>query len=104
MTNAIKHAGAGKLCAAAYPGCLWAAVSDKGPGIAALTIPKATLRPGFSTKASLGMGYTIILDGSDKVALSTGPDGTTVVLMKNLPSDSEELDEQDDVWERLRLP
>jgi hypothetical protein len=61
-------------------------VTDSGPGISALILPHATLQRGYSTKVSLGLGYSIILEVADKVLLATGPDGTSVVLIKSLRS------------------
>ena len=84
VTNALKHAGRGRLLLGAHEdGDIWIAVQDKGPGIDALTLPMATLMPGFSTKPSLGMGYSIILSQSDRVLLATGPTGTTVLIEKH---------------------
>jgi len=56
------------------------AVTDRGPGIDFRTLPKATLTPGFSTAASLGMGFTIMLHLCERVLLSTQPGHTSVVL------------------------
>lgn len=84
-TNAIKHADQACVYAGAGQGRVWIAVSDKGTGIDSLILPRAVLLRGFSTKPSLGLGYTVILDVSDHVLLTTGEQGTTVVLMKNLP-------------------
>lgn len=100
MTNAIKHAGFGTVYAGVRLDCIWATVSDQGPGIATLTLPGATLRRGFSTIKSLGMGYSIMLDSSDRIFLSTGPDGTTVVLTKDIVEPEYELCLSDlpDTW------
>lgn len=106
MTNAIKHAGAGRVHAGAGADCAWAAVSDAGPGIGALTLPGATLRKGFSTKLSLGMGYSIMLGSSDRISLSTGPDGTTVVLIREIvqPEPALSLEDLPDTWDELPIP
>lgn len=106
MTNAVKHAGSGRVYAGAGVGSAWSAVVDKGPGIAALTVPSATLRRGFSTKTSLGMGYSIILDSSDRVSLATGPEGTTVVMVKDVaqPEPEVSLDDLHDTWDELPVP
>jgi PAS domain S-box-containing protein len=84
VTNAVKHAGCGAVFAGSAGDTLWVGVSDKGTGMAALALPKATLKRGYSTKVSMGMGYSIMLDVSDRIMLNTGPSGTTVVLVKNL--------------------
>lgn len=100
MNNAIKHAGEGEVFAGTAGECTWTAVSDKGPGIETLTLPGATLRRGFSTKISMGMGYSIMLEVSDRVLLSTGHEGTTVVLLKcaEEPIPSLSLEDLPDTW------
>ncbi|MHB0975598.1 MAG: ATP-binding protein [Candidatus Aquicultorales bacterium] len=55
-------------------------VTDRGPGIDFTTLPKATLMFGYSTTASLGMGFSIMLELCDRVLLSPQPGNTTVVL------------------------
>lgn len=79
-TNALKHAGGGEVVLLSRGGVLFARVSDRGPGMDALILPRATLELGYSTGNSLGMGYAVILALSDKVYLDTGPTGTTVVI------------------------
>ena len=80
LDNALKHAGGGAYQAFARDDCLQVAVSDDGPGIDFRTLPRATLVPGFSTAASLGMGFTIMLQLCARVLLSTRPGHTVVVL------------------------
>lgn len=84
ITNAIKHGGRGHVFAGAAEDSVWVGVSDKGPGISSLILPRALLLRGFSTKPSLGLGYSIMLDVSDRILLSTGERGTTVILVKDL--------------------
>jgi anti-sigma regulatory factor (Ser/Thr protein kinase) len=69
--NAIKHVGAGRVRAGAGGGRVWAAVSDQGPGIDEMMLTQAVFRRGFSTKPSLGLGFTFILNGADHVLLCT---------------------------------
>ena len=80
LDNALKHAGGGAYQAFARDECLQVAISDDGPGIDFRTLPRATLVPGFSTAASLGMGFTIMLQLCERVLLSTRPGHTVVVL------------------------
>lgn len=89
ITNAVKHAGAGQVRAGLDDKNLWAAVQDEGGGIDSLILPRAALLKGFSTKPSLGLGYSIMLDVCDQVALCTGHTGTVVVLIKNLEPQEE---------------
>lgn len=80
ITNAIKHANGGRVSVHVGADCVWVRVTDHGPGIADLMLPRVVLERGYSTKPSLGMGYTLMLALSDRLYLTTGPTGTTVVL------------------------
>jgi ligand-binding sensor protein/anti-sigma regulatory factor (Ser/Thr protein kinase) len=80
LDNALKHGGAGTYQVFAKDGCLQVAIADAGPGIDFRTLPRATLVPGFSTSASLGMGFTIMLQLCERVLLTTRPGRTAVVL------------------------
>ncbi len=82
--NAVKHAGAGTVTAGRRNGVVWVAVADKGPGMDSFVLTQAALSKGFSTKPSLGLGYSFILDGSDHVVLATSPEGTIVEMEKNI--------------------
>jgi len=79
-TNAFKHGGGGTMAVCDEDGSIRVKVSDSGPGMDSLALPKIAFLKGFSTAKSLGMGYANILASADKVYLSTGPDGTTVVI------------------------
>ena len=85
--NALKHAGGGTYQVFATETRLQVAVTDRGPGIDFRTLPKATLVPGFSTAASLGMGFTIMLQLCERVLLCTRPGLTEVVLEVPLSAD-----------------
>ena len=80
LANALKHAHGGTYQVFAKDGCVQVAIVDDGPGIDFRTLPKATLVPGFSTAASLGMGFTIMLQLCDRVLLCTRPGHTSVGL------------------------
>ena len=80
LDNAIKHAGGGIFQAFARDDSLQIAITDDGPGIDFRTLPRATLVPGFSTAASLGMGFTIMLQLCERVLLATRPGRTVVTL------------------------
>jgi len=85
-TNALKHASGGEVALSAKGSRLRARISDHGPGMDALILPKAILQLGYSTSGSLGMGYALILSLSDRVHLCTGPAGTTVVIEMDMQS------------------
>lgn len=101
VTNAVKHAGRGRVYAGVNSG-IWVAIRDLGSGIESLILPSAVLRRGFSTKPSLGLGYTIMLDAADRILLKTGVRGTTVVLLKYpQPRDIPPLEAIPDTWETV---
>ncbi|MCX8052426.1 MAG: PAS domain S-box protein [Armatimonadetes bacterium] len=79
-TNSFKHGGGGRLALCDEDGVIRVKVSDSGPGMDSLALPKIAFMKGFSTAKSLGMGYASILALADKVYLSTSPKGTTVVI------------------------
>lgn len=84
LGNAVKHAGGGWAYAGHRDDVVWVGIVDHGTGIDTFAIPRVALLPGFSTKASMGLGYTMILNVTDHVKLATGPTGTTVVMEKDL--------------------
>lgn len=84
ITNAVKHAESGVYQVFKRDGSVQIMVSDSGPGINFNILPKATLVSGFSTKQSLGLGFDIMLELSDRLLLSTQPGKTTLVLEKRL--------------------
>lgn len=83
-TNTLKHAGGGAYRVATRDGQARVSVSDSGPGIDFHHLPKATLMPGYSTVQTLGMGFTLMLELTDRLLLRTDEDGTTLVLEKDL--------------------
>lgn len=80
LTNAVKHTGGATYRAWSRDGTLQVTISDEGPGIDFKTLPSATLETGFSTKGSLGVGFTLMLELSNRVLLSTQPGKTLLVL------------------------
>ncbi len=87
--NAIKHAGGGEASVAAVGDRVQVSIRDHGPGMDTLVLPKATLMRGFSTKPSMGMGYSIILASVDAVHLATDRSGTWVLVEKSLTEPSQ---------------
>jgi PAS domain S-box-containing protein len=81
-TNAVKHASNGRAEVFSAPDRIIVRISDHGAGIPEQDLPATLLQPGFSTKVSLGMGYTLMLQLADRVWLSTGPAGTVVQVEK----------------------
>jgi PAS domain S-box-containing protein len=102
ITNALKHGGYGRVYAGKTDDEIWVGVEDRGPGIESLILPHAVLQRGFSTKPSLGLGYSIMLDVADRILLKTGPYGTTVILIKSLTEKVViALDTIPDTWEGI---
>jgi len=83
ISNMLKHAQGGIIQVIVNDLNIWIVAIDKGPGIKLRDIPKATLKKGFSTKKSLGMGFSILLELLDRVYIETNEEGTTVVLEQN---------------------
>lgn len=83
-TNAVKHAGGGRASLHRDGGSLFFVISDRGPGMGAMTIPDLALLKGYTTAGTLGMGYKFAIHFADRVYLATGPEGTTVAAEKAL--------------------
>jgi anti-sigma regulatory factor (Ser/Thr protein kinase) len=79
-TNALLHGGGGGAVVEARDGRVRVRVTDHGHGISAEDLPRATLLKGWSTRASMGLGFTIINETADRVFLHTGPEGTTLIV------------------------
>ena len=79
-TNALLHGEGGIATVASVEGIVRARVEDSGRGISLDDLPGATLQPGWSKRQSMGLGFTLIQQTSDRVFLSTGPQGTTVII------------------------
>lgn len=102
ITNAIKHGTRGKVYMGDEKESIWVAVSDEGAGIESLILPRAVLLRGFSTKPSLGLGYSIMLEVCDRILLCTGKTGTTVVLIKEKVEREPDLSEYlPDTWDSI---
>ena len=83
-TNALKHAHGGVLEVFDREGRAQVWVTDNGSGIDFSLLPRSTLMKGWSSKTSLGYGYTILLELLDRVVLSTSRLGTVVVMEMGL--------------------
>jgi anti-sigma regulatory factor (Ser/Thr protein kinase) len=79
-TNALKHAGGGEAYVVATPTVVRVRVEDRGGGIDPFHLPRATLMKGYSTRASMGLGFTLMHELADRLYLNTSADGTTVIL------------------------
>lgn len=88
VTNAIKHGQDGQCEVRRLDGRLVARIFDQGPGIRPEDLPASILKPGFSTKVSLGMGYSLMLELCDAIWLASAPTGTVVQLEKSLVAEA----------------
>jgi PAS domain S-box-containing protein len=86
VTNAIKHAKKGWCQVGTTDQEVIVRVSDEGEGIHPDALPETLFQTGFSTKISLGLGYTLLLKLVDEMWLATGPQGTVLQLIKRKPS------------------
>lgn len=80
ITNALKYAGGGCWEARKLGDVIRIIVQDQGPGIKTSELARATLMQHYSTKNSMGCGFTLMLYHADYLYLNTGPSGTTLAL------------------------
>jgi anti-sigma regulatory factor (Ser/Thr protein kinase) len=78
--NAVKHGNGGTARVWIGDGEATVIVSDRGPGISSVNIARATLERGFSTQASLGMGFFMMMESADRLALHTSAEGTSILF------------------------
>ncbi len=79
-TNALLHGNGGAAALEDQAGVLRVRVTDWGRGIDPENLPRATLLKGWSSRASMGLGFTVINEMADRVYLYTGPSGTTLII------------------------
>ena len=79
-TNALLHGEGGEVCIGHQGERLRVRIRDWGSGISLDNLPGAALQPGWSTRRSMGLGFTVIAQTADRVLLHTGPQGTTVII------------------------
>lgn len=79
-TNAIKHGNGGEAQVWVGAGAVTVLIQDRGEGIAPAQLARATLEQGYSTRVSLGMGFHLMLQTTDVMAISTSPQGTSILL------------------------
>ncbi|GIM45560.1 hypothetical protein DNHGIG_11090 [Collibacillus ludicampi] len=83
ITNILKHAEEGRMTLVEDNGVIRVIVEDKGPGFSLKDLPNMTLLAGYSTKKSLGQGFTLMMKMAKQVLLYTSPKGSTIVLIMN---------------------
>ncbi|MEH7524302.1 ATP-binding protein, partial [Bacillus sp. JJ1503] len=82
ITNIIKHAEQGKMTIleSKESNEIRFVIEDKGPGFPLKELPKNTLLAGYSTKNSMGQGFTLMMKMAKQVLLFTTPKGSTLIL------------------------
>jgi anti-sigma regulatory factor (Ser/Thr protein kinase) len=88
-TNALKHAGGGEAHVILTPTAVRVRIEDRGGGIDTFQLPHATLMKGFSTRASMGLGFTLMHELADRLYLTTSRQGTTLIMEMALQPASE---------------
>lgn len=90
--NAVVHGGGGRAVVGAAPdtpggGTIQMWIEDSGPGIRLDELPRSALVAGYSTRDTMGMGFYLTIQESDRVFVRTGASGTLVVVeMDRLPT------------------
>lgn len=94
MTNTIKHAEEGKMTIFhdKEENEIRFVIEDKGPGFDLKDLPKTTLLAGYSTKKSLGQGFTLMMKLTKQVLLFTSSKGSTLILVFESNKNMENLD------------
>ncbi|MDQ2732622.1 MAG: ATP-binding protein, partial [Armatimonadota bacterium] len=98
-TNCVQHGGGGHLELYVAGSSLQVRVCDGGPGIHSSLLPRATLLKGYSTKTSLGVGFSVIINLCDHLYLSTSEGGTDFLVEMSMDRKSEE----DLIWAQLGM-
>jgi anti-sigma regulatory factor (Ser/Thr protein kinase) len=88
-TNALEHAGSGLVELYVDGEDVLVVVSDNGPGIAPGDLARATLEKGFSTRVSLGMGFKMMWELADLLAVCTSEGGTRILIRINEHSNND---------------
>jgi anti-sigma regulatory factor (Ser/Thr protein kinase) len=85
ITNTIKHGEEGRmtLLEDEDQNEIRFIIEDRGPGFSLKELPKATLLAGYSTKKSMGQGFTLMMKMSKQVSLYTTSEGSTIILSFN---------------------
>jgi anti-sigma regulatory factor (Ser/Thr protein kinase) len=89
ITNTIKHAEEGKMTLIENEDEIRFVIQDKGPGFSLKELPNTTLLAGYSTKKSMGQGFTLMMKMAKQVLLSTSPQGSTIILIFNITDGKE---------------
>lgn len=81
VTNVLKHAAFGMMQIYKDGDIVRVVIEDKGRGFPLKILPQTTLMAGFSTKNSLGQGFTLMMKMAEQVILETSSSGSTLILI-----------------------
>ena len=79
-TNIIKHAAEGDVEIRKLNDIVRVIFRDHGPGMDIEKLPNMIFLKGYSTKESLGFGFSIIYKFADKIYLDTSEKGTLLIM------------------------
>lgn len=94
-TNALLHGSGGEAYIEIRDNRLRIRVEDHGGGIHPDDLPRATLLKGWSKRASMGLGFTVIKETADLVLLCTGDQGTTIIIEMTVSPSLADIDSYD---------
>ncbi|CAH0346420.1 ATP-binding protein [Bacillus sp. CECT 9360] len=82
ITNTIKHAEEGKMTIIEDETSneIRFIIEDKGPGFPLDDLPKKTLLAGYSTKKSMGQGFTLMMKMTKQISLFSSSTGSIIIL------------------------
>lgn len=89
ITNILKHANEGIMTITRNGRNIYVVVEDDGPGFDLKLLPNTALMAGYSTKKSLGQGFTLMMKMSEQVLLATSPNGSSIILVFQLDEGEE---------------
>lgn len=83
ITNTLKHAVEGKMTVIEdhEKNEIRFVIEDRGPGFSLQELPNNTLLAGYSTKKSMGQGFTLMMKMASQIMLYTSKEGSTIVLV-----------------------
>lgn len=90
-TNAVKHAGGGLFQLRLIGKNIRIIISDSGPGMDFARLPHMIFLKGFSTKVSMGYGFSIIYMLADKIYLATSSEGTFLAMDFNCEEETQNI-------------
>lgn len=94
ITNILKHSREGQMTIVQTDSTVNVLVEDIGPGFPLELLPKMTLMAGYSTKKSLGQGFTLMMKMTDQIVLSTVPnEGSTLILIFRREEEVQRIDQ-----------